>query len=125
MSHRHLQNLNELVLFASGSAGLAFLARLEPGFYFPVFLFRAGLLIYSGYVVGYLEGKREIAILQGLAVSLGLIGGSWDDWELIIRFFPSLFITLLFATIAAILVIVAIALSEPFTKRLRGENDKS
>ena len=125
MSHRHLQYLNELVILASGSAGLAFLARLEPGFYFPVFLFRAGFLIYSGYVVGYLEGKKEIATIQGLAIALGLIGASWDDWELIIRFFPSLTMTLLLAIIALTLVIVAIVLSEPFTKRLEGGNDKS
>lgn len=125
-SHRHLQNLNELVLLASGSTALAFLARLEPGFYFPVFLFRTGLLIYSGYVVGYLEGKREVATLQGLAIFLGLIGGSWDDWEIIIRYFPRVVMTVILVVIAAVLVAIAIFLSEPLAKRLEGEkSDKS
>ncbi|NET47459.1 MAG: hypothetical protein F6K09_01785 [Merismopedia sp. SIO2A8] len=125
-SHRHLQNLNELVLLASGSTALAFLARLEPGFYFPVFLFRTGLLIYSGYVVGYLEGKREVATLQGLAISLGLIGGSWDDWEIIIRFFPRVVMCLLLASIAVTLLTTAILLSEPLAKKLEGgKGDKS
>ncbi|NER29344.1 MAG: hypothetical protein F6J89_17390 [Symploca sp. SIO1C4] len=111
---------------ASGSTALAFLARLEPGFYFPVFLFRTGVLIYTGYVVGHLEGKRETATLQGLAVSLGLIGGSWDDWEIIIRFFPRVVMCLLLAITAMILLTVTILLSEPLAKKIKGvKDDKS
>ncbi|NEP03024.1 MAG: hypothetical protein F6K58_31125 [Symploca sp. SIO2E9] len=125
-SHRHLQNLNELVLLASGSTALAFLARLEPGFYFPVFLFRTVLLIYTGYVVGHLEGKRETATLQGIAISLGLVGGSWDDWEIIIKFFPRVVMTLLLAVITLVLLATAILLSEPLAKKFKeGNSDKS
>lgn len=125
-THRHLQNLNELVLLASGSTALAFLARLEPGFYFPVFLLRVGVLVYSGYVVAYLEQKREIATLQSLAISLGLIGASWDDWELIIRFFPRVVMTLVLLVTTAVLLVIAIVVSEPLSKRLgANKSDKN
>jgi hypothetical protein len=83
---RHLQNLNELVIYASISCGLAFIARLFPAFYFPILLLRIGVLGYCLYVVAGAEGNRELAITLGGAMFLGMIGGNWDWLEVYLRF---------------------------------------
>lgn len=115
---RHSQNLNELILLAGCSAGLAFLARLNPGFYFPVLLLRLGFYCYCAYVVGYLEGRREIALLSGTAVLLGLLGASWDDWEIWLRFHPDSIIT--GGLIGTALIAIAIGF---LMLHLKGERD--
>jgi len=83
---RHLQNLNELVIYASISCGAAFIGRIFPAFYFPILLLRLGVLGYCLYVIGQSEGNKELAIVIGGALLLGMIGGNWDWIEVYLRF---------------------------------------
>jgi hypothetical protein len=83
---RHLKNFNELVLYASISCGLAFFARVNPTFYYPVLLLRIAVLAYCFYVIYNIEANKIFGILLGSSVFLGLIGGYWDLIELHLRF---------------------------------------
>lgn len=83
---RHLKNITELTLYASISCGLAFVGRLFPAFYFPIVLFRLGVIGYCGYVVCYQERNRELSIVLGGASLIGLVGGNWDWVEVYLRF---------------------------------------
>lgn len=100
---RHLKNLNELVLYASISCGAAFIGRLFPALYFPIFLLRLAIFLYCAYVIANLEQNRELALILGSAIFIGMIGGYWDLIEVWLRYdFNSiaqlLTITLLFIT---------------------------
>jgi CDP-diglyceride synthetase len=103
---RHLKNANELVLYAAISCGAAFLGRLFPALYFPILLLRLAIFLYCIYVVANLERNRELAMILGSALFIGLIGGYWDLIEVWLRYDLSaitglITITLLF--IAALL----------------------
>jgi hypothetical protein len=83
---RHLQNLNELVIYAAISCGAAFIGRIFPAFYYPILLLRLGVLGYCLYVIGRSEGNRELAFVLGGALLLGMVGGNWDWVEVYLRF---------------------------------------
>jgi hypothetical protein len=106
---RHLKNLNELVLYASFSCGAAYVGRLVPAFYFPILLLRLSIFLYCLYVIASLEKNKELAIILGGALLVGMIGGYWDYIELLIKFdFPkiSAFVSgfLLFVAATAIVI---------------------
>lgn len=86
---RHLKNVNELVLYAAVSCGVAFLSRLIPGLWFPLLLLRLAILGYCIYVIGWLEQKRHVGLLVGVAMFLGSIGGYWDLLEVYFRYNPN------------------------------------
>lgn len=83
---RHLKNITELVMYASVSCGLAFFSRLFPAFYFPILLLRLGVFGYCAYVIGRAENNRDLALVLGGAMFIGLIGGNWDYLEVWFRF---------------------------------------
>lgn len=83
---RHLKNITELVMYASVSCGLAFFSRLFPAFFFPVLLLRLAVLAYCFYVIGTAENNRDLALVLGGAIFIGLIGGNWDYLEIWFRF---------------------------------------
>lgn len=83
---RHLKNLNELVLYAAISCGAAFIGRLFPSLYFPILLLRLAIFLYCAYVVAKLEQNRELALILGSAIFIGMIGGYWDLIEVWLRY---------------------------------------
>lgn len=83
---RHLKNANELALYASVSCGAAFLGRLLPAFYFPILLLRLGVVGYCIYVIAYTEKNKELAVILGGSVFLGMLGGYWDLIEIHLRY---------------------------------------
>jgi hypothetical protein len=83
---RHLKNANELILYASISCGAAFIGRLYPAFYFPILLLRLGISGYCLYIIAGTEGNKELAILLGSAIFLGMVGGYWDLIEVYLRY---------------------------------------
>ena len=83
---RHLKNAIELILYASISCGAAFIGRLFPAFYYPIFLLRLGVASYCLYVIAGTEGNRELAVILGGALALGMLGGYWDLIEVYLRF---------------------------------------
>lgn len=83
---RHLKNSQELVLYASLSCGAGFLARLVPAFYVPILLLRLGIFAYCFVVIFKAEGNRELAVLIGSALFIGLIGANLDYLELLLRY---------------------------------------
>lgn len=100
---RHLKNVNELALYAAISCGVAFVARLIPAFYFPILLLRLAIFLYCLYVIASLEKNRELAIIIGTSLFIGMLGGYWDLIEVWMRYDLSAIsqivtITLLFIT---------------------------
>lgn len=83
---RHLKNANELILYASISCGLAFVGRIYPAFWFPIFLLRLGVFLYCVYVIAKVEKNKELAMILGGALFLGMLGGYWDLVEVYLRF---------------------------------------
>lgn len=83
---RHLRNSQELVLYASISCGAAFLGRILPPFYFPILLLRLGIFAYCLFVIANAEGNRELAIIIGSALFIGMLGGYWDLIEIHLRY---------------------------------------
>jgi CDP-diglyceride synthetase len=83
---RHLKNLNELVLYASVSCGCAFVGRLFPALYFPVLLLRLAIFLYCAYVIANLEQNKELTLILGSAILIGMIGGYWDLIEVWLRY---------------------------------------
>lgn len=83
---RHLKNANELVLYAAVSCGAAFIGRLFPALYFPILLLRLAIFLYCIYVIAKLEENRELALILGSALFIGMIGGYWDLIEVWIRY---------------------------------------
>jgi len=83
---RHLKNANELILYASISCGAAFIGRIYPAFYFPILLLRLAITGYCFYIIAGTEGNKELAVLLGSAIFLGLVGGYWDLIEVYLRF---------------------------------------
>jgi len=83
---RHLKNANELILYASISCGAAFIGRLFPALYFPILLLRLGVAGYCLYVIAGTEGNKELAVILGGALFLGMLGGYWDLVEIYLRF---------------------------------------
>lgn len=82
---RHLQNLNELVIYASISCFAAFIGRLIPAFYFPILLLRLAIVGYCIYIIRG-EGNKELAVVLCGSVLLGMIGGNWDFFEIYLRY---------------------------------------
>lgn len=83
---RHLKNANELVLYAAVSCGAAFIGRLFPALYFPILLLRLAIFLYCVYVIASLEKNRELALILGSALFIGMIGGYWDLIEIWLRY---------------------------------------
>lgn len=83
---RHLRNSQELVLYASISAGAAFLGRILPPFYFPILLLRLGIFAYCFFIIVKAEGNRELGIILSSAIFLGMVGGYWDLIEIYLRY---------------------------------------
>jgi cbb3-type cytochrome oxidase subunit 3 len=83
---RHLSNVNELVLYACASCAVAFISRLLPALFFPILLLRLAIFFYCVYVVANLEKNRELALIIGSALFIGLIGGYWDLIEVYLRY---------------------------------------
>jgi hypothetical protein len=83
---RHLKNANELVLYAAISCGAAFVGRLFPALYFPILLLRLAIFLYCVYVVASLEKNRELALIIGSSLFIGMIGGYWDLIEIWLRY---------------------------------------
>lgn len=83
---RHLKNANELVLYAAISCGAAFIGRLFPALYFPILLLRLAIFLYCLYVIATLERNRELAMILGSALFIGMIGGYWDLIEIWLRY---------------------------------------
>lgn len=103
---RHLKNANELALYASLSCGAAFLGRLLPAFYFPVLLLRLGVVGYCIYVIAYTEKNKELAVIIGGSVFLGMLGGYWDLIEVYLLYNLSQIIS----TVTAISIFVLLGL---------------
>jgi hypothetical protein len=83
---RHLKNVNELVLYAVISCGVAFIGRLVPAFYFPILLLRLAIFLYCLYVIASLEKNRELAVIIGTSLFVGMLGGYWDLIEIWLRY---------------------------------------
>lgn len=83
---RHLKNVNELVLYAGISCAVAFIGRLVPALYFPILLLRLAIFLYCLYVIAKLEKNKELAIILGTALFIGMIGGYWDLIEVWLRY---------------------------------------
>lgn len=83
---RHLRNSQELVLYASLSAGAAFLGRILPPFYFPILLLRLGIFAYCFFIIVKAEDNKELGIILGSAIFLGMLGGYWDLIEIYLRY---------------------------------------
>lgn len=83
---RHLKNSQELVLYASVSCGMAFLGRLLPAFYFPILLLRLGILFYCLFIIFKAEGNKELALIIGASLFIGMVGGYWDLIEIWLRY---------------------------------------
>jgi hypothetical protein len=106
---RHLQNLNELVIYASVSCGVAFIGRIFPAFHFPILLLRLGVFGYCLYVIAGTEGNKVLASLLAGALLLGMVGGNWDWLEVYLRFNQELigrYLTIITSLLVAILGIV-------------------
>lgn len=106
---RHLKNANELVLYASLSCGAAFLGRLLPPFYFPILLLRLGIFAYCFYVIYKAEGNKELALIIGASLFIGMIGGYFDLIDIYLRYdlaSVARFITLVLLFIVSVAVIV-------------------
>lgn len=100
---RHLKNASELVLYASISCGAAYLARLNPPFSFPILLLRLGVLGYCGYAMAIAEGNKELAIIIGGSLLIGMIGGYWDLIEVHQKYVsPEMVITLTVTALAVL-----------------------
>lgn len=83
---RHLKNANELVIYASISCGAAFIGRIFPAFYFPILLLRLAIFGYCIYVIGFTEKNKELAVILGGALFIGMVGGYWDLIEVYLRY---------------------------------------
>lgn len=83
---RHLKNTNELVLYAAVSCGVAFIGRLVPALYFPILLLRLAIFLYCIYVIATLEKNRELAMILGTSLFIGMLGGYWDLIEVWLRY---------------------------------------
>lgn len=103
---RHLKNANELVLYAAVSCGAAFIGRLFPALYFPILLLRLAIFLYCVYVIATLERNRELALVLGSALFIGMVGGYWDLIEVWVRYdLPTIagIVTITLSFIAALL----------------------
>jgi hypothetical protein len=118
---RHLKNVNELVVYASFSCGLAFVGRIFPAFFFPILLLRLGIFGYCLYVVAGAEKNRELAIILGGALFLGMLGGYWDLIEVYLRFdserIISTFTAILCFVLFVIIIIFQIKTNEKTSKK--------
>jgi hypothetical protein len=106
---RHLSNINELVVYASLSAGAAIFSRLNPAFYFPILLLRLSVLCYAIYVIGSIQQNRPFALCLIAALILGMIGGNWDYIELQLTYNQAEFMavsSLLFGGVIAALAVI-------------------
>jgi hypothetical protein len=83
---RHLKNANELVIYATISCGAAFIGRILPAFYFPILLLRLAIFGYCIYVIGFTEKNKELAVILGGALFIGMVGGYWDLIEVYLRY---------------------------------------
>lgn len=107
---RHLRNTNELILYASVSCGAAFIGRLYPAFYYPIVLLRLGIAGYCLYVIGGTEGNKQLAILLGASLFLGVVGGYWDLIEVHLRYNSEKIVASLMLVTCALLIAFGIVL---------------
>jgi hypothetical protein len=109
---RHLKNANELVLYASISCGAAYLARLNPPFHFPIILLRLAVLGYCGYIIAIAEGNKDLAVVVGGALLIGMIGGYWDLIEVHQKYVSPEMVATLTATALAVLIAASYVLHQ-------------
>jgi hypothetical protein len=83
---RHLHNATELTLYASVSCLGAFLGRLYPALFFPIFLLRFGVFAYCLFIVAKAEGNKDLALTISSALFVGMLGGYWDYIEVLLRY---------------------------------------
>jgi hypothetical protein len=114
---RHLSNINELVVYASLSAGAAIFSRLNPAFYFPILLLRLSVLCYAIYIIGNIQSNRPFALCLIAALILGMIGGNWDYLELQMTYNQSEFLAVASLILAGVIAVLAVIV-------LRGKNDQ-
>ncbi len=107
---RHLKNANELILYASISCGAAFIGRMYPAFYFPILSLRLGISGYCLYIIAVCEGNKELAILLGSAVFLGMIGGYWDLIEVYLRYDAPRIISTVMLVLCFLLIAIGVVL---------------
>ncbi len=107
---RHLKNANELVIYASISCGAAFISRIFPAFYFPILLLRLGITGYCLCIIAGSEGNKDLAILLGGAMFIGLLGGYWDLIEVYIRYDSSRIVSAVMVTTCVLLTALGIVL---------------
>ncbi|GET43165.1 hypothetical protein [Microseira wollei] len=108
---RHLKNANELVLYAAISCGAAYLSRLVPPFHFPIMLLRLGILGYWGYMMAIAQGNKDLAVIIGGSLLIGMIGGYWDLIEVHSKYVSSEMVFTLTMTGLAVLVTVSYVLN--------------
>jgi len=107
---RHLKNANELVIYASISCGAAFIGRIFPAFYFPILLLRLGISVYCLYIIAGTEGNKELAILLGGALFIGMLGGYWDLIEVYLRYDSPRIVSAVMLTVCVLLTAFGIVL---------------
>lgn len=112
---RHLNNFNELVLYAAISTGAAYFSRVNPVFYFPVLMLRIATLGYALYVIGSIQQNRPFALCLVSALILGWIGGYWDFLELQMTYNQAEFLAVASLILGGIIAALAVVL-------LRGKN---
>jgi hypothetical protein len=114
---RHLKNANELVLYASISCGAAFMSRLLPAFHFPIMLLRLGIFGYCFYIIAHAEGNRELAVILGGSLLIGMVGGYWDLIEVHSRYVSATLV------LSITLCALAILLTAMFILKYRGKDN--
>ena len=102
---RHLKNANELILYASLSCGASFLVRLLPPFYWPILLLRSAIFVYCAIVLYRAENNRELAMIIGASLFIGMLGGYWDYIEVLIKYDLQLVVTTITSVLCASLII--------------------
>lgn len=114
---RHLQNLNELVIYASISCGAAFIGRIFPAFHSPILLLRLGVFGYCVFVIAKAEGNRELAIVLSGALVIGMIGGNWDWLEIYLQFNQELLSRYLTILICCMILVLGVLLYGKVSKK--------
>lgn len=83
---RHLRNINELILYASISCFVTFIARLYPAFLAPITFVRIGIIGYCLWIIATAEGNKILAMSVSVALTVGVIGGNWDYLEVWLKY---------------------------------------
>lgn len=113
---RHLKNANELVLYASVSCGAAFIGRIFPAFFYPILLLRLGILGYCIYIIAGAEKNKELAVIIGGALFIGMIGGYYDLIGVYLAFDPQTMFSIISTGIAVVALIGLVVMQVRYGK---------